>query len=363
MSMLLEVPNISKRKLDEVKTYVQTIIESATSPLYKELGVLVIKALDYNPIDVKLSQLDYFRSHYSNDLEKTIDLILAKNEPMEEETLFWFAFYLYAMQFEATTLKSTFSPEELELGSFLETNFALFPSDIQQRIRYISYKLGADIAKQRISQHTKHEMAGLQSEFTSVKGAVERIDGWENRLTQWETRITNQESRLKDQLVKLNFVGLSRAFQNLVKEKMRERSVHACISVFLGIVFIVVSVAIIYWYLFTATDKAKLPDWHVLVPVIAFEFALLYFFRVALQNYASAKAQLLQVRLRLELCAFIEGYAEFIEPIRDKSGAETLAKFESIVFSGISPDPQNVPSQFDGIENILNILKTMKGEK
>lgn len=361
MNILLELPYINESKLSRITKFIQAQIDTKDSSLIKELGVLVIKALDYHPIEIHLSDLDFFRANYSRALQDVLDK-LEKEESVDfDDTLFWLAFYLHVLQFEAVTLKNNFGPNDIELGAFLEQNFPQFPTNIQQSIRYISYKLGADIANFRLGNHVQKELSEINSKLNEMKQTAEKIETWNKNLEIWELKVKSQEDRLKEQLVKLNFVGLSKAFQNLSDSKNTERVIHAAISLFIAIVFIFTPLAILIAS--TKYPSLTLNDLSVIDPLAAFEFSLLYFFRVALQNYSSAKAQLLQIKLRLELCAFVEGYAEFIEPIRTKGGVETLSKFESIVFSGISPDPQNVPSQFDGLENILQLLKTLRNDK
>lgn len=362
MTILLELPHINEFVLERAKEKIQSSIANSNSPITKQLGVLVIKALDYEPHDVKLSDLDFFRENYAGELQKRLGFLIDKvNRVIDfEDFLFWLAFYLHILQFEALTKKNTYERSELELGAFLETNFIHFPSDIQQKIRYLGYKLGADIANLNIAKKAKEELGNLNAVLNEIKGAASTVVNWEANLSTWESKVNAQEERLKDHLVKANFVGLSRAFQNLAKLKNSERKVHAAISIAIALAFITTPLFILYFH---KTKPFDLTDIYIIGPIVAFEFALLYFFRVALQNFASAKAQLLQINLRLELCAFVEGYAEFIEPLRTKGGVETLAKFESIVFSGISPDPQNVPSQFDGLDSLVQLLKTIKSDK
>lgn len=361
MRILLELPKLTDLRLKQAKEHLQALVDSSSSAIEKQLAVLVIKALDYDPIELNLSDLDFFRANYAEPLEGIV-LNFSDDDSFDvKHDLFWLAFYLHAMQFEALTLKNSFGRDELELGAFLETNINHFPLDIQQRIRYLSYKLGADIANLRITKHAQAELSRIHSSSQEIKSAAESIDTWNSNLESWESKVNSQELRLKDQLVKLNFVGLSRAFQNLSKSKSTERTFHASLSLVIALVFIVTPIVVLT--LHTKYKLFDLSDPYVVGPIAAFEFALLYFFRVALQNYSSAKAQLLQIKLRLELCAFVEGYAEFIEPLRTKGGIETLAKFESIVFSGISPDPQNVPSQFDGLDSLVQLLKTIKSDK
>lgn len=362
MNILLGLSDISKSSLDRAKKHILEHAEISESPIIKELSLLVVKALDYEPIDISINDLLFFKANYANQLVSRITQVSELEATEMDDALFWTAFYLHALQFETLSLKSSFGHDELMLGSFLETNFSFFKPDIQQRIRYLGFKLGADIANVKVTVLAKRELDAIEKKSIEINSAVEKIDGWSSKLEAWDIKVKNQESRLKDQLVKLNFVGLSKAFHNLTREKNTERLIHASISFFVATLFLATPFVLAYLYKIFSAELPDITKPSTIVPIVAFEFSLLYFFRVALQNYSSAKAQLLQLRLRLELCAFVEGYSEFIEPIREKAGSDTLAKFESIVFSGITLDPQKVPSQFDGIESILTFIKAIKND-
>jgi len=88
---------------------------------------------------------------------------------------------------------------------------------------------------------------------------------------------------------------------------------------------------------------------------------MLYFFRILLKNFYSTEAQLLQLRLRLAVCRFIQGYGTFVAKQRADAGEHAFEKFETMIFAGISADPEKVPSQFDGLEQLVNLFKAVKG--
>jgi predicted signal transduction protein with EAL and GGDEF domain len=71
------------------------------------------------------------------------------------------------------------------------------------------------------------------------------------------------------------------------------------------------------------------------------------------------KAQLLQLDLRQSLCAFIESYVDFAQEKKSK-GVEALSRFEMLIFAGISPDVNNIPNTFDGVEQLAKLIKELK---
>jgi hypothetical protein len=91
----------------------------------------------------------------------------------------------------------------------------------------------------------------------------------------------------------------------------------------------------------------------------AFVGVLIYFFRVVLSDYKFVQSQLLQVELRKTLCTFIQHYCEYSCEIKKKD-PDALKKFENIVFSAIVSSDEKLPSAFDGIEQIGNLIKSAK---
>ncbi|EII3729117.1 hypothetical protein LG468_003962, partial [Vibrio cholerae] len=68
---------------------------------------------------------------------------------------------------------------------------------------------------------------------------------------------------------------------------------------------------------------------------------------------------IMQIELRQTLCQFIQSYAEYASEIKAKD-ASSLEKFESLIFSGILSDAEKLPSTFDGLEQIVTMLKSLK---
>jgi hypothetical protein len=64
----------------------------------------------------------------------------------------------------------------------------------------------------------------------------------------------------------------------------------------------------------------------------------------------------------MALCQFIQNYAEYSKEIKTKDKS-ALEKFENLIFSGIVSDEQNLPSTFDGIEQLSKLADAIKGGK
>ena len=99
--------------------------------------------------------------------------------------------------------------------------------------------------------------------------------------------------------------------------------------------------------------------WEHTLPIFGLEFVLIYFFRVVLTHYNSIQTQIMQIELRQSLCQFIQNYADYAKEIKEKDGA-SLEKFENLIFSSILSTPDKVPSTFDGLEQLSNLIKNLK---
>ncbi|HDR1137280.1 TPA: hypothetical protein QB640_002020 [Pasteurella multocida] len=67
----------------------------------------------------------------------------------------------------------------------------------------------------------------------------------------------------------------------------------------------------------------------------------------------------MQLELRQSLCQFIQNYADYAKEIKEKDSA-SLEKFENLIFSSILSSPDKVPSTFDGLDQLANIVKEMR---
>ena len=97
----------------------------------------------------------------------------------------------------------------------------------------------------------------------------------------------------------------------------------------------------------------------IAIPTISIEIILIYLFRIVLFDYKSIKGQILQIELRKTLCQFIQSYAEYSNEMKEKDHS-ALEKFENLVFSSIVADSENIPSTFDGIDQIGRLIKAAK---
>lgn len=95
------------------------------------------------------------------------------------------------------------------------------------------------------------------------------------------------------------------------------------------------------------------------VTFFGFELVLLYFFKVTLHNYRSLKSQLLQIDLRVALTQFVLKYSEFAGNSKE-AAAGTFERFEQVIFSGIVGGDSEIPSTFDGLDQVVKVLEKVR---
>lgn len=95
------------------------------------------------------------------------------------------------------------------------------------------------------------------------------------------------------------------------------------------------------------------------IPLISIELILLYFFRIKLQEARAVSAQILQINYRKSLCQFIQEYSTYSKEMNSESPG-LLEKFESVVFSPIVVNENDIPSSFDGVSQIADLLRSLQ---
>tara|TARA_R110002012_G_scaffold104794_1_gene245448 strand:- start:5 stop:1186 length:1182 start_codon:yes stop_codon:yes gene_type:complete len=210
--------------------------------------------------------------------------------------------------------------------------------------------------KRLTAEKTLNDIASSKDEITK------KISDFQTELEQKEQTVENLQATLDKQETAFNFVGLYKGFNELVKRKQKEATNTFCFLIVLAFSLIAFPLsAMISIYNPNDISQSSAISTHLLnlLPLISLEIILLYFFRVVLHNYKSIKAQVLQVELRQTLCQFIQNYADYSKEIK-KDDPAVLEKFENLIFSGIISDAENLPSTFDGMDQITKLLSSLK---
>lgn len=192
-------------------------------------------------------------------------------------------------------------------------------------------------------------------EFDERKNALETsITKYWDEIQQKIDEVNVLKDKLDEYKTAFNFVGLSKGFENLLKQKNEAKKKTLGLLVLLAI-----TVALTLAISFSVQTTGAVFSWQSMLPIIGLEFVLIYFFRVVLTHYHSIQTQIMQLELRQSLCQFIQSYAEYAKKIKSDD-KDALEKFENLIFSSILSNPDKVPGTFDGVEGLTSLLKELK---
>lgn len=190
-----------------------------------------------------------------------------------------------------------------------------------------------------------------------------KISRLENFIKEKENNVNKLAELLKEQKTAFNFVGLSQGFENLLSQKRCAKWTSFIIMFVFCFLLIVLPMfflggRFLNWF-HEYNIQWKDIGWEQMLPVLGLEIILIYFFRVVLNHYNSIQTQIMQLELRQSLCQFIQSYADYAKEIKEKDGV-SLEKFESLIFSSILSSADKVPSTFDGLEQLANLIREFK---
>ncbi|MCL1146978.1 hypothetical protein L2747_13310 [Shewanella marinintestina] len=251
------------------------------------------------------------------------------------------------LSFELGALKSSIQNDALKLDSA-----------ISSQIVYASYVMPANLIKEFLNNQ---DIEVISTFNEKVEESKQLKSQWDLEIVEKESSVNDLKSKLDEYKIGFNFVGLYKGFNELADKKEIERKF--LIKSLLGLGFLILLPLLIQFgvSLFRPSPPGTaLFDLFSLMPLISIEIILVYFFRIVLHNYKSAKTQIVQIELRKTLCQFIQSYAQYASTIK-KNDATALEKFENLIFSGIMPDSEKLPATFDGIDQLSSFFKNVKG--
>lgn len=194
----------------------------------------------------------------------------------------------------------------------------------------------------------------LDKKLTEVNNAFTKLKEDEDSIKE----LNNQIQKLKSEF---NFVGLSNGFKNIHESKTREKNVLKWLLVLFSFIM-----AAAPWLSYITLEPIKdTPSSisgtvaHIAV-FFTTEIILVYVFRVLLHQFNNVKAILLQIEQRLNICQFFESYIDFAN--KQQNNRERFEKFESLIFSGLLMDQSQLPSTFDGLDNLSKLIGSIKNK-
>ncbi|CAH3313202.1 MULTISPECIES: hypothetical protein [Citrobacter] len=240
--------------------------------------------------------------------------------------------------------------------SDLDKNKRKFLDDISSNL---------DMAIDKINKDTEASISLISANFNDIKKTIVdgKLEADANLKYVDESReeIKALEERVRNLKSEYNFVGLSSGF-NIIKEKKEKElsTTEMNYKNLFGTVFIAPVIAVIIHFAFPDLYPKDYSAIFILFPFITIEMAIIYFFRLSYLEAKALRTQLMQIDLRLSLCAFIDGYVEY----RRKNNIaieKVLDSFDALIFSPIQNNENNIPAMFDGLEAIAGVAeKVMK---
>lgn len=267
---------------------------------------------------------------------------------------FRFLFELYL------SIKNDLATDLERVRKFALTHIDGFEPHAKEQIEYTIRDMPISIFK---AVANSDAISNLKKYNDLSEQADKKRLAWDEDLSAREQRVSALKSELESYESGFNFVGLFDGFNDLSKEKKGERNILRNWLVVVGLLIVVPLFAELGFLYAHAGEIAEITKSALalsIVPTVSLVAILIYYFRVILFNYRSAKSQLLQIELRKTLCRFIQHYTAYSQEMKQKDKS-SLEKFENVIFSGIVSDDGALPSTYDGVEQLGKLVKAIKG--
>jgi hypothetical protein len=244
---------------------------------------------------------------------------------------------VYACIYRFVTELELSSPGELSFElrrfqGFARDNRAFFNPEAQRQMEFADKWMPIAILKELLGSEVIRNVRSTEAYATAVEG---KFSAWESTLKAREERATGLHDALKKYENAFNFVGLFEGFKQMANQKEAELLKLRWIVIGLGVLTVAPVIAeVVALYVNRATFEAV--RWAFgasVIPALSLTLLLVYFFRLAVRSADGAKSQLLQLELRKTLCQFIQSYVDYAKTMKEER--ESLAKFESVIFSAI----------------------------
>ena len=340
--------------LQRLEKSLQLITSSAKTSALRE-AVRVIKANGKKFDEGAAANVDWI----GKSIAAEVDALEKEEPPQEAIDEVYATFYRFVSEFDLT-LPAT-SDLGFELRKFLSyarEHATEFSESAQRTFRYADISMPVQVMKSLLGSELLINIRNI----ATYSGDIEkRLSGWDSSLREREKAVSTLHDALKEYETGFNFVGLHKGFDDLAKDKRTELSSLRRTMIGIGVVALF-PMALELWYLLLSLDRFDQVKWALAagtLPALSFTVLLIYYFRLSVRAVDGVKSQLLQLELRKTLCRFIQSYMEYAKKAKE-GGAESLGRFESIVFSGIVSTDEKMPATFDGIEQIANLVKSLK---
>lgn len=243
-----------------------------------------------------------------------------------------------------------------EMKAFTNNNINKFSERQTEHINFILNDMSQAILKFLMSSQD----FGIMRDFLKAKETAQLYkDMWDFELKTKKEEVEKLRDALEEYKTGFNFVALYDGFKELGLRKKSEIRWARGFMLLIGATIPIVMAYSLYHFVNKTYAFASISELVIFIPASAITLVMLYYFRVALANYNSTRAQLMQIELRMSLCQFIQGYSKYSSEI-SKENASLLSKFEDVIFSNIMTSEDKIPSTFDGLEQLATLIKAVK---
>ena len=301
--------------------------------------------------------IEWIGRHFIDEIGKFFGVEMGRRQALLRSI--FTAAYRFLCELEFTQPAEP-SIEVRKVMNFVHDNLEAFEGTDRQQLVYAAYTMPAQVSKKLIGHPAVVEFRRFSE---TVEASRKLKEQWDGDLERRQSLLQGLADNVKRVTSEYNFVGLVSGFQALKRIKERERMASFGSLLVLGFLLLGVpslQFGVALWRI-AELEKYRATAMYLLPSLLAIELILVYIFRVVLAQFRSVKAQLLQLDLRIALCQFVESYSEYVSRIRENDSA-ALVKFESLIFSGLVADESGIPSTFDGIEQVANLIRSLRGE-
>lgn len=314
--------------------------------------------------DVTFDKMNNFNVLISNELTtlendlKIVQSVLGKEKvKIQQRILHSFTIILYIYIYSAwySTLDSDSYRKYSNIVSHINKELMIFDN----------YVLDIILTTTRIISKNHYDNYVIKNnEFISLMNKIETIKSeFQETCDNYKTDIKKIEDSLNKQRQEFNFIGLSDAFQKIKGDKQNELKSEQEYNIFLRVVIAILLSLKLSYAIFGSFSGFDAKFAFISISSIFLIAVLIYFFRISLINIKSIKSQILQLDLRLSLCQFIHNYAEDSEKMRSENMKDSLDRFESIIFSPIVANEEQIPTTFDNLDQFIKMMNIANGGK
>lgn len=265
--------------------------------------------------------------------------------------------YRFLTEYDVSTWTSL--PIEMrDFMRYLEDRSALMDPDVAGQITFAQTKMLILIQKNLLNSRAMGNVRDLKNYGEETE---KKIQTWDKKLAEYSATATRLSETLENQATAFNFIGLSKGFSDMELPIAEELKWAQKGILFFGVLVIMPGLYDIYLALDIHLDIQKFQIYKLIatgIGTFTLTLLFLYFFRITLRKADSCRARLMQVRLRMTICKFIQSYADYSHEFKEKN-PKAFLKFEALIFSGIVDSTEKLPSTFDGLDQVSNFAKAL----